>query len=777
MVTVRACATIHRVTEVETGVLAARLLGVSALVFLAPGLAFLSVLRVPAEWPERVVLAFSLSFSWIFILSVVVPLSGWTVAHALLATLVLVSGLTVATVTRRWRHRGGISAGRPGAATTVVIAFVIASCVAGWVIESPFTGEEALDFVSLSRFADGGPITFDNTSLLPDTPPVYLFQPYQLALGMIARWSGADPLVAFIKFRAFLAPLGLLCVYALLRRLTLTRAEAVAAFVVVVLFVALEIETWERNALFPFVRRQGFSIAVLVPSLLVLCIIATRRTQEDGGRLLRRVALGVMPLMLAASLSTHAIEMVPCLFYAGATIVAILTGLDRSGDRKAAMVMGVALALSAGAYMQAHSQAVSYITAPGNSRRGALGEQLDRVVTSRGDAPGWASVTGDNLFVGATPLTTAAVLGIPALGLAALRAPTAAAALALGTVPLALLHANPAGTIALRWLVSPGTMRDTTAYFMIVGVLGAALGLVALAQAVLTAAVSRPGRRGQVLAGAVLVLLILLAGQAAILWLGNLASIEPRLFLLVQAAIAAAVVTLAAMRPRPLLKAAPSGSVTILAACLAAPLGVPGLAIGGAFEREANASVYTRFTAARSHPSTLDWPVQMTRNWHKPSGRRCRCHAPWSTKCGAGSLRGRSCSRTRVTVVRSSFSWTRIASTRSRSTGTSSGRPRATTPSTFGRRTDRTPNTPSSTRARRSPIWRTGSSGSIGYRTCSQTPRMPSRLPASSRTPASACLSRSRCTATASIKSAVVIEQDRRTVVGLTMWRRWATIW
>ena len=609
MVTGRACATIHRVTEVETGVFAARLLCVSALVFLAPGLAFLSVLRVPAEWPERVVLAFALSFSWIFILSVVVPLSGWTVAHALLATLVLVSGLTVATVTRRWRHRGGISAGRPEAATAVVIAVVIASCVAGWVIESPFTGEEAVDFVSVSRFADGGPITLDNTSILPDTPPVYLFQPYQLALGMITRWSGADRLVAFIKFRAFLAPLCLLCVYALLRRLTLTRAEAVAAFLVVVLFVALEIETWERNALFPFVRRQGFSIGVLVPSLLVLCIIATRRTQEDGGRLLRRVALGVMPLMLAASLSTHAIEMVPFLFYAGATIVAILTGLDRSGDRKAAMVMGLALAMSAGAYMQAHSRAVSYIAAPANNQRGALGERLDRVVTGGGDAPGWAAVTGDNLFVGATPLTTAAVLGIPALGLATLRAPTAAAALALGTVPLALLHANPAGTIALRWLVSPGTMRDTTAYFMIVGVLGVALGLVALAQAVLTAAASRRGRLGQVLAGAVLVLLILLAGQAAILWLGNLASIEPRLLLLVQAAIAGAVVTLAAMRPRPLLKAAPSGSVTILAACLAVPLGVPGLAIGGAFEREAYASVYTRFTAAPSHPSTLDWPA------------------------------------------------------------------------------------------------------------------------------------------------------------------------
>jgi hypothetical protein len=596
------------VNEVEIGVLAARLLCLSALVFLAPGLGFLSFLRVRAEWPERVVLAFSLSYAWVFILSVILPLGGWTVVHAAVATALLVSGFTVAVLRRWWRSRSGIPAARRPLATGIVIALVLVASLAGWIAESPFTGEEALDFASLSRFADGGPITLDNTALLPDTLPVYLFQPYQLALGMISRWSGMDPLVAFVKFRAFLVPLCLLCVYALLRRLTLTRVEAVAAFVIVVLFVALEIETWERNALFPFVRRQGFSIAVLMPTLLVLCIVATRRVQEDGERLLRRVALCVMPVMLAASLSTHAIEMVPGLFYAVTTMGAIVTGLDRGGDRKAAIVMVVALAVSAGTYMLVHSQAVSYIAEPANNRRIALGERLDRVVTTTGETPEWATLTGDNLFVGASPLTTAAVLGIPAMGLAALRAPTAAAGLALGTVPLALLYANPMGSVVLRWLVSPGTMRDTSAYFMFVGVLGVALGLMALAQAILNGA-SAPGRKlQQVLVGSFVLILVLIAGREAIPWLGSRASTDPRLFLVVQAAIGAVVVAIAAVRSGPLVQAARSSGFMILAVCLAVPLAVPGLAFGGAFEREANDSVFTRFNDAASRPSSLDWP-------------------------------------------------------------------------------------------------------------------------------------------------------------------------
>ena len=524
-------------TEIEAGFLAVRLLSAVVLVFLVPGLAFLSAMRVPVEWPERIVVAFSLSYSWVFVLSVLVPLFGWTVDRAALAMVILVAGLVGAVVRRRWRRGTIISVGRPAFTTLAVIAVVIAAGVAAWVIESPFTGEEALDLASLSRFADGGRITFESTSLLPDTRPVYLFQPYQFALGMIARWSGTDPLVAFVKFRTFLAPLCLVCIYALSRRMTDTRAEAIAVFLVVVLFVALEIETWERNSLFPFVRRQGFSAGVLVPSLLVLYIIATRRVQKDGDRLLRRVALGVVPVMLVASLSTHAVEVVTFLCFVAAATTAIIAGLDRSGDRKRAVVVVSALAMATGAYMTAHSQAVPYIAERGSSRRLALGEQLDRLVTKDGQAFAWASVEGDNLFVGSSPLTTAAVIGIPALGLAALRMPAAAAVLALGTVPLALLWANPSGSILLRWAVAPVTMRDTTPYFMLTGILGVALGLVALAEAILNAAGPHPRRYRYWVIVACALSLVVTVGREVVVWLGNYASTQPQRFLLVQAAI------------------------------------------------------------------------------------------------------------------------------------------------------------------------------------------------------------------------------------------------
>ena len=46
----------------------------------------------------------------------------------------------------------------------------------------------------------------------------------------------------------------------------------------------------------------------------------------------------------------------------------------------------------------------------------------------------------------------------------------------------------------------------------------------------------------------------------------------------------------------------------LVTAGLAIPLAVPGLVFGGAFERENNASVFSRFRAALSQPSTLDWP-------------------------------------------------------------------------------------------------------------------------------------------------------------------------
>lgn len=593
-------------TDAETGLLAARLLCVSALVLLAPGLAFLSVVRVSAEWPERLVLAFSVSYSWIFALSILVPLLGWTADHAAVLTLLVLAGLTVV-ITRR-RPLGSFAAPeRPDWATWVVMFVIIGAGIAGWVVEPPFTGEEALDFASLSRFADGGPITFENTSLLPDTRPFYLFQPYQLVLGMIARWSASDPLIAFVKFRAFLAPLCLLCIYALLRRMTLTRIEAVAAFVVVVIVVALEIETWERNALFPYVRRQGISAAVLVPALLVLFINATRLVTEDGERRRRRLALGVIPVMLVASASTHAMEVVTFLCFAATATVAIVTGLDRGGDRKMALGATLVVVAAAGVYLIVHSQAAPDVSERGNRVRVALGGRLGELVANE-ETSSW-TVSAANIFLSATPLATAAVLGIPALALAALRAPAAAAAIALGTVPLALMDATPAGSLVLRWLVSPGVMRDTGPYFMLMGVLGLALGVVALAQGILSGALRGPRGFRRLAGGALAGVLVVIAGREAIHWLGNSASAETPQFLLVQTAFAVAVL-IAAMRQRPILQATPfTRGLVVLTICLALPIAVPGRVFGGAFEREANATVFSRFQGARVRPSVLAWPA------------------------------------------------------------------------------------------------------------------------------------------------------------------------
>src|SRR5687767_4159088 len=166
-------------TDVGTALLAARLISVSVALLVAPGLLLLSVLRADAEWPERIVLAFSLSYCWVFLLSIVVPMFGWTADAAALLTLAVLVVLAVLAVRRRAVSRPARS---PDRLDLLLAALVAVAAVAAWVIEPSFTGEEALDFAAISRFADGGPISFENTSLLPDARPVYLFQPYQLAL-------------------------------------------------------------------------------------------------------------------------------------------------------------------------------------------------------------------------------------------------------------------------------------------------------------------------------------------------------------------------------------------------------------------------------------------------------------------------------------------------------------------------------------------------------------------------------------------------------------------
>jgi hypothetical protein len=205
-----------------------------------------------------------------------------------------------------------------------VLAFVLV----GWLREPPFTAKKHSTFASVARFADGGPITFNNTWLLADARAMYLFQPFQLVIGAIARWSGLDPLIAFIKLRAFFTPLCLLAMYALLRRLTPTRVEAGAAFSVVLLFVCLSFRTWEDNSVIMFVRRGSVTAGALVPALMVLCVAATRRVETASEQAVRRVALGVSPVMLVATLSTHALEVFTLLCFAGAMALAILVGLE-----------------------------------------------------------------------------------------------------------------------------------------------------------------------------------------------------------------------------------------------------------------------------------------------------------------------------------------------------------------------------------------------------------------------------------------------------------------
>ena len=507
--------------------------------------------------------------------------------------------------TRPTSHR------RPDA--LLIAAVVLAGALAGWVIEPPITGEEALDLASLSRFADGGPITFDNTSLLPDTRPVYLFQPYQLALGIIARWSGTDPLVAFVKFRSFLAPLSLVFLYSLLRRLTPTRVEAGAAFVVVLLFIALDIGTWEFNSLFPLVRRGGVGAGICVPALLVLCLIATRHVHDSAARLTRRVALITAPVLLVASLSTHPLEMFTLLCFVAGMALTIFAGIDRAADRRQTLALLLLLATATGAYLAIHSRSVPYVVEYERDNRQSLRAELNALASDPVNAIAGGPTAARDLLSRTIPATTAIVFGIPAIALAVLRTPAAAAMLALGVVPLALLYASQAGFIALTLLTSVETVRDVNPYFALLGVLALALGLTALAQAILHVAAWRQKGFDRVVSisavGSVVLWTAWTGGQEAAQWLGSRTVMRPELLLLIAVMVAAVVLIVAAMRTRVLVPPAPFPSgVMLVTACLAIPLAVPDWAFGGIFLRREPVTAFSRFRAALASPSVLDWP-------------------------------------------------------------------------------------------------------------------------------------------------------------------------
>ena len=592
--------------------LAARLLLVSAALLILPGLLLLKSLGVAAAWPERIALAFSLSYSWVFLLSIIVPLFHWTADHAAVLTIVALITLGVAAA-----RTGTAPVARPSSigerTGSLAVAGVLVCCaLAGWFLEPPFTGEEGLDLASLARFADGGVITFDNTSLLLDARSFYLFQPYQLALGVIARWSGIDPLIAFIKFRAFLAPLALVLIYSLLRRLTPTRADAGAAFAVVLLFVALDMETWEWNSLFPFVRRGAVGAGICVPALLGLGLAATREAKDRNAVVTRRVALTCAPVLLVASLSTHPLEMFTLLCFTGGLAVAIVAGLDRGGSKRQAMTLMLLLSASAAVYVAIHSRAVPYVAEHERSDKASLRVELAALREHPVQAIAGGPTESRPLLTRTIPATTVVVLGIPAIALAALRAPATAAMLALGIVPLALVYATPAGFILLKLLTSVETAMDVNAYFGLLGLIAIALGATALAHVLLRAA--EWGRSGfcalvtTAAAGSALLWLGWMATRAGVAWMANRSVAQPEFLLLVGTIVGAVVLVIAARRDSALAPAPFPIGVIVLAVCLALPLAMPERAFGGIFSNRAPATIVDRFRAASASASVLDWP-------------------------------------------------------------------------------------------------------------------------------------------------------------------------
>jgi hypothetical protein len=595
-------------TSPEIALFATRLVVVSAALLLGPGVLLLVILRVKVEWPERITLAFAASYCWLLLLSMLVPLFGWTADSAALLTVLLLFSLGVAAVRRGGRTR----LAPPDAAGALLIAVTLLAAPAAWMIESPFTGEEALDFASISRFADGGPISFDNTSLLPNARPVYLFQPYQLAVGIVARWSGVEPLVAFVKFRAIIVPLALIFLFSLVRRLLPNRSDAMAVFAVMLLFIALDFDTWELNSLFPLIRRGGVGAGLCVPVLLLLCIVATRRSEPREDTRVRRIALMTAPAMLAASLATHPLEVFPVLcFVAGMTAV-IIAGVDRHGDRRQALILAALLATSAVTYLAVQSRFVPYVAeyeeAEKQSRREELADFADNPIAGIIGRP----APGEDMLTRTVPTTSAVVFGTVALPLAALIAPGAAAIIAAGIMPLALVYATPAGYLVLTLLTSVETVRDINSYFSLLSLIALALALTAAAHMILRIAASPHGTATHLIQRAVAISIVawimVALGQAAARALAGTSAMEPRILL--AAGTLAAVVTLIVSRrdaaPRLRRSPFPTG-VAVVTACLAVPFAQPDAGIGGTFTTRQPVDVMTRLQIASAAPSVLAW--------------------------------------------------------------------------------------------------------------------------------------------------------------------------
>lgn len=598
---------------------ALRVVALGLLVFLGPGLALLLRRRLTFGWAGRVVLAFACSYIWLLLLAVLLPLAGATIDHAAIATGLLVT----AGLWRAFRAKPDSPAlrgdsGAPlgaggdvtGGATGVVAGvLVLLTAATAFFVEPPVTGEEALDISAIGRFADGLPITLSNASLLPGARAVYLFQPYQLGVGMVARLAHADPLVTLVSIRPLLVFLCLSGLFALLQRLTRDRVTAFAAFAVVLACICLDLTTWEMRSLYPFVRRGGFMAGVCVPALLTLLVEATTAVRVDDDRRRRTWAAGAACGLLLASLCTHPLEVFTVLVFFAARLVSLAVGIPASTDwrRIAGLVAG--LAAVAGGFLVIHDRAVADVSA-----YEAELKQPARAALTRLAATPAALVNGplidesEDLLGGDLPESTTAVLGPLVLPLAAIVAPEATAVLALAFAPLLLLYATPGGFLLLSIVTSPDTVQDVTSYFALLGLLALALGLTGLARAVIAGlATRRPGSAGiaVMLGGSTLVAVLWWrmtppVAQTALRWSAS----QPRGLAVAVAALALVAFAASwfgrtrAVRP---LAAGGGWTVAVLALVMAIPLSGLGLS---ASERE---SLPARITQVREAPAVSDW--------------------------------------------------------------------------------------------------------------------------------------------------------------------------
>ena len=596
------------------GPLALRLIGVSLFVLLGPGLAFLQAVGVQAFSPVRVTLALAVSYSWIFALSVALPLTHGNIDHAVVLTVTLFAALLVIASRRSYAYRGMLRGVRIRRQHLLAGALLLALALLGWIIESPITGEEALDLVSAARFVDRGPVTLENTSLMPDTRPVYLFQPYQLALGMIARMSAVDVLITVVKVRAVLVPLGFILVYALLRQMTPTREAAVAAMAVASTFVALDFPTWEFNSLFPFVRRGAFTAGISVPALMTLVIVATRDVRGDVAARTRRVAIGVLPLFLLASMATHPLEMFTFLCFAAAVIGCVVLGFDRFGSRRHALIGALLLTMATAAYVSIQSRGVPQVAEYENADKADLRARLPQLATDPLTfVAGEIADGGRELWGQIIPSTITGAVGIPALAVIVWTAPSAAAWLTVALIPLAIAYLSPAGSTALALATSPATFLDVNAHFALAGLLALSIALATIARVLLAAAHEAQRGLARVMLTAALGSLVLVfawrASRSTVAAVLSLPAAHPAIAAVVATLIGCGVLAVARRRRHSVPTAVPfEAGVIALAACLAVPVVLAGRTFQqGVLSPADRVSVVTRVERALEAPPVTDW--------------------------------------------------------------------------------------------------------------------------------------------------------------------------